>query len=198
MKIKLSKNKLCWGLVAAMVAVCAKADDAAPGLFKTQYSGTISGAVTSAQIDAVDSGDGVKSNLVSLSITSKRFGQILGHALIEDRLASTPSRLCPDGTDVEFTLGAINAVQRFPNGDLLYLNAHERVGCLDFDLLTVQSFEEGEIGGGTGQFAQAVGDWKITSIAQIQTIDPNFQLFGPFSGEFSGTIYTPEPLNMDH
>jgi hypothetical protein len=166
------------------------------GTIKTPYRGTISGTVTSTQIDAIHPGDGAKGVLGIFAVTTHNLGQVTAQALVEDIPASRPSGTCPEGTDAEFTLGTVRSAHRFPNGDLLFLNALTRTACIDFDTLTVNIHETGEFNGGTGQFAQATGSWKITGTAELWVIDPAVQFFGPFSGKLRGTIVTPVPIRM--
>jgi len=158
--------------------------------FETPYKGTISGTFISTQIDAIP-GDGVRAILGSFAVTTRRLGQITSQALTEDVPAATPSGNCPAGTETEFTLGSGRGSHRFPNGDLLFLKVLQRTGCLDFDTLTFTTREAGEFAGGTGQFAEATGSWKISGTAKLLVVDPALEFFGSFSGKLRGTIVTP-------
>ena len=164
--------------------------------FETPYNGDISGPIISTRIDAVNPGDGVKAVLGTFSITTKRFGQVAGQALVEDVPASAPSGTCPAGTDLEFSLGAIHGTHRFPNGELLFLKGHTRTACVDIDTRTAVAHETGEFAGGTGQFAEATGSWDITDDINLWVIDPAGELFGAFSGKLKGTLITPAPIHM--
>lgn len=173
------------GLGLAMIVASGTA-----AAFDTPYKGTISGSFISSQIDAIP-GDGVKAILGSFAVTSRRLGAITSQALTEDVPATTPSGNCPAGTETEFTLGSARANHRFANGDILYLKAMTRTGCLDIDTLTFSVHETGEFAGGTGQFAQATGTWEITGTAKVLVIDPKGEFFGSFDGALDGTIVTP-------
>lgn len=166
------------------------------GTVKTPYRGTISGTVTSTEIDAIHPGDGVRGILATFAVTTRNLGPVTAQALVEDTPALLPSGSCPAGTDAELTLGTVRGAHRFSNGDLLFLNALTRTACIDFETLTVNTHETGEFNGGTGQFAQATGSWKITGTTKISVIDPAGQLFGPFSGKLRGTIVTPIPIQL--
>ncbi|WP_374090554.1 hypothetical protein [Methylomicrobium lacus] len=163
-------------------------------IYTTPYNGTISGTVISSEINAVNPEDGANGILGNFAVASRKFGHVTAQAFVEDIPVSTPTGNCKEGTDAEFTLGTVRSIHRFPNGDLLYLNALTRSACLDFETLTVHTDEEGEFTGGTGRFAKATGTWRITGAANLWVIDPSVQFFGPFSGELSGTIITPTPI----
>lgn len=164
--------------------------------YTTHYNGTISGAVISSQIDAVDPGDGVNGILASFAVTTRNLGLVTAQAVVEDVSAALPPGTCPEGTDLEFSLGSVRGVHRFANGDLLFLNGLTRAACVDFDTFTVSTYETGEFAGGTGQFADATGSWEIDGATYISVFDPAGQLFGPFSGELIGTIVTPKQLTF--
>ncbi len=127
-------------------------------------------------------------------VTTHNLGQVTAQALVEDVPASSPSGLCPAGTDVELALGTVRAVHRFANGDLLFLKLLARTACIDFDTLTALAFEAGEFTGGTGRFAQATGTFTATSTAEIFVADPAGRVFGPFSGKIDGKISLPAPI----
>lgn len=165
--------------------------------FETPYNGVVSGPIASTQIDAVNPGDGVKGVLGTFSITTEKFGQVSGQALVEDVPAVTPSGTCPPSTDLELALGAIHGIHRFPNGELLYLIGHTRTACVDLDTFTAVAHEAGEFAGGTGQFAQATGTWDITDDINLMVSDPAGELFGAFTGKLKGTLITPGPIRMN-
>jgi hypothetical protein len=165
-------------------------------LYKTPYNGVISGTVSTSQIDAVNPGDGVKAFLATFGVTTRNFGQITAQGVSEDIAVTVPSGACAAGTDLEFALGNLRFVHRFPNGDLLYLKALTRTVCVDLETLTSTIDESGEFDGGTGQFAQATGTWKITGAVDIFVVDPATQLFGAVRGELKGKIITPTPIRM--
>lgn len=182
------------GLVTAVTVGRVAAVETEHGSFETPYNGTISGTVTSTQIDAIDPGDGVKGFLATFAVTTHNLGQVTVQALVEDSPALVPSGSCPADTDAEFALGTLYGIHRFPNGDLLFLNALRRTVCVDFDTLTVSVDETGKFNGGTGRFVQATGSWKISGTSEIFVIDNAGQFFGPFSGKLRGTIVTPVPI----
>jgi hypothetical protein len=161
--------------------------------FDIPYKGTISGSFISTEIDAIP-GDGVKAILGLFAVTTRNLGQVTAQALVEDVLATSPSGLCPPGTDQELALGIVRAVHRFANGDLLFLKLLARTACIDFQTLTALAFEKGEFTGGTGRFAQATGSFTATSTGEIFVADPAGRVFGPFSGKINGTISLPTPV----
>ena len=168
----------------------------APGkaaAFDLPYKGTISGPFISTEIDAIP-GDGVKAILGIFSVATRRLGPVTAQALIEDVPTTSPSGLCPPGTDQELALGTVRAVHRFANGDLLYLKLLARTACINFQTLTALAFEKGEFSGGTGRFAQATGSFTATSTAEIFVVDAAGRVFGPFSGHLDGTIILPAPV----
>lgn len=184
------------GLAMTVTVGSVAAVETEHGTFRTPYNGTISGTVTSTQIDAIQPGDGAKGILGIFAVTTHNLGQVTAQALVEDIPASLLSGTCPTGTDTEFTLGTVRSVHRFPNGHLLFLNALTRTACIDLDTLIVSINETGEFTGGTGQFAQATGSWKITGTVKLWVVDPAIQFFGPFSGKLKGTIVTQVPIRM--
>src|SRR2546422_6890443 len=147
--------------------------------FDIPYRGTISGSFISTEIDAIP-GDGVKAILGIFAVTTRHLGQVTAQALVEDVPATSPSGLCPPGTDQELALGTVRAVHRFANGDLLFLKLLARTACIDFQTLTAIAFEKGEFTGGTGRFAKATGTFSAISTAEIFVADPAGRVFGPF------------------
>ncbi len=185
------------GLVLTVtVGRAAASESQHQGSIKTPYRGTFSGTFFTTSIDAINPGDGVKAFLGMFSVTTRNFGQVTAQVLTEDMPVTVPSGACAEGTDLEFTRGIQHFVHRFPNGDLLYLKGLTRTVCVDLARLTASVDETGEFDGGTGQFAEATGSWKLTATVDIFAVDPAAQLFGALSGEFKGTIVTPVPIHM--
>jgi hypothetical protein len=102
---------------------------------------------------------------------------------------------CPNGNaGFEFTLvpGTGHVVSRVDStGDLLFAEHTSAILC--FDPITLIQFFNGTeiIIGGTGKFAGATGSMTFTGTAMALSEDTAGNLFGPQSGEFSGTIITP-------
>ncbi|WP_374090555.1 hypothetical protein [Methylomicrobium lacus] len=196
MNIKSVRTKIVLGIMMVGMVINADAGENRPGHFETPYNGIISGTATSAPIDAVNSGDGVDGVLGTFAITTQKFGQVTGQALVEDVPAAIPSGTCPPETDFELALGAIDAAHRFSNGDQLFLKGHTRTACVDLDTGTAVAHESGEFTGGTGQFSEASGIWDITDKINLWTTDPSGHFFASYTGQLKGTIITSNPLHI--
>ena len=155
-------------------------------------NGKFAGTFLSARIDRNDDGRpaGWETG-VTTSYPGKRVYQG-----VSETVPTGPTAACPGGV---FIINAQNGqgfgtfTETFPTGDQLYARVLTRTLCSD----SVGGFTDSSTFsyvGGTGKFAGASGNGENSFAGFYQAFDANAvprQGFGPFSGEFTGTLILP-------
>ena len=182
MDTKILAVGLAMGLVVAVALGRAEAS-------KIPWSGTFSGSGISTNIDTNRDGskagwdtDVINSNLGRFS--SQDVGEVLPPP-------SAPVT-CPQG-NLEFPYLLISVVSTHEEtGDQLFSELVSGTFCFDtatgaFSFSFVLS-----VTGGTGQFAGATGSLEATATGVDVVVGPKGQFFSHSTGEFTGTIITPD------
>jgi hypothetical protein len=155
-------------------------------------NGKFAGTSLHSRIDRND--DGVPANW-STGVTTGTLGKRIFQSLYEV-VPTGPTAACPGGVfiiDAQNGTGFGTFTETFPNGDQYYARVLTFASCSDgvggYTGSTTIS-----IVGGTGKFAGASGNIENSFAGFFQVFDANanpFQGFGPFSGEYEGTLILP-------
>ena len=156
------------------------------------FKGKFAGTSLHSRIDRND--DGLPANW-STGVTMGTLGKRVFQTLYES-VPTGPTAECPGGVfiiDVQNGQGSGTFTETFPNGDQYYARVLTFTSCSDsaggYTGSTTIS-----IVGGTGKFAGASGNVENSFVGFFQVGDANAvprQAFGPFSGEFTGTLILP-------
>jgi hypothetical protein len=157
-----------------------------------RFTGKFAGTSLHSRIDRND--DGLPANW-STGVTKGTLGNRIFQTLYES-VPTGPTTECPGGVfviDAQNGQGFGTFTETFPNGDQYYARVLTFTSCSDsaggYTGSTTIS-----IVGGTGKFAGASGNVENSFVGFFQTGDANAvprQAFGPFSGEFTGTLILP-------
>lgn len=157
-----------------------------------RFTGKFAGTSLHSRIDRND--DGLPANW-STGVTTGTLGKRTFQSLYEF-VPTGPTTECPGGLfiiDVANGQGFGAFTETFPNGDQYYARVLTATSCFDsaggYTGSTTIS-----IVGGTGKFTGASGNVENSYIGFFQVGDANAiprQAFGPYSGEFTGTLILP-------
>jgi len=157
---------------------------------KIPYNGTYSGSFLDNNTQIDTNGDGVKATSFTYAANTN-LGRVTGQAVFETSSLPAPVT-CPEG-NLEYTVALDLPIERFPNGDLLFYETPALTLCFDPNTGTFSISYTTTIIGGTGKFAGATGSIEGNSPGGYLFYDPvSGQGFGYFTGEFTGTIITPD------
>jgi hypothetical protein len=155
-----------------------------------RINGEFAGTSLHSRIDRND--DGLPASW-STGVTTGTLGKRIFQSLYEV-VPTGPTAACPGGV---FIINAQNGfgtfTETFPNGDQYYARVLTFTSCSD----SVGGYTGSttiSIVGGTGKFAGASGNVENSFAGFYQAFDANAvprQGFGPFSGEFTGTLILP-------
>ena len=156
------------------------------------YKGTFAGTFLSSRIDRND--DGVPAGWETGALTGTLGKRV--YQGVSEAVPTGPTAACPGGVfiiDTQNGKGGGTYTETFPNGDQLYGRVLTRTFCSNgvggFTGSSTLSYV-----GGTGKFAGASGNVENSFAGFYQAFDANAvprQGFGPFSGEFTGTLILP-------
>jgi hypothetical protein len=142
-------------------------------------------------IDA--NGDGKTADLALMAGQSEQLGQTTTHSVLEWSSLVTQAT-CPNGKPgLRENLVGGNALTYLTDGDLLLIRFKQGSRCVDPATHAANVTLTGTIIGGTGQFAEAIGNIEVVSmtIPEIVIDEAGVFLSGSIDSEMTGRITTP-------
>jgi hypothetical protein len=163
----------------------------AGGFITKDFKGNFAGTALTTRMDL--NNDGILAGW-STAVVDGTFGQRTNQAVVERKFVAAPG-VCAAG-QIEFALVAGKGVGTFvKTRDQIFTQVTASTYCFDPATGEFSGHDTTIITGGTGKFEGATGSLEQSYTGSLVLGDPDpasNQSFGPFSGEYSGTINLPK------